>query len=148
MEKHRVSQHWRRIKYPEICFDCPHWRIGRQKDLDGAEDVANQDQGDRDVEADGCHFNPSFLTLLENAFRGAPAVEDGNDRDEGDVEEELNDQTGLEEGKVGTNGAVGGVEAKEDGGTLRDDGDNSGEEDAEDGIDKSGGDGSKRGLGR
>jgi len=147
MEKQGISQHWRRIKYPEVCFNCPRGRIRRQEDLDGAEDVADQDQGDRGVEADDYDFNPSFPTLLEDACRGTPAVEDGNNRDEGDVEEELHDQTGLEFGEAGTNGAASGIGAKEDGGTLRGDGDDSAEEEAEDRVDMSGADGSKRGMG-
>jgi hypothetical protein len=125
MKQHRESHHGGRVKHPEIHFGGPRGRIGRQEDLGGAEEIADQDPGGGDADGDGSDFDPLPLTLLEDAFRGAPAMEDGNDGDEGDVEEELHDQTGLEEGEARSDGAVGGVRAKEGGGTLSGEGDDS-----------------------
>ena len=87
------------------------------------------------------------LTLLKGAFGGAPAVEDGNEGDEGDVEEELYDQTGLEEGEARSDGAVRGVRAKEGGGALSGEGDDSAGQPGADPREIHGVEGNKRGMG-
>lgn len=147
MKKYCISQHWGRVKHPKVRFGCPYGRIGRQEDLDGAKEVADQDPSDGDTEGNSYDFDPSLSTLLENALRGVPAVEDANNGDKSDVEEELHNQTSLEEGEAGADGAVGGVGAKEGGGALSGKGDNNtGEEDGE-AAEIHRPDGDKRGVG-
>jgi hypothetical protein len=148
IEKYRVSQHRGRVKHPEIRFDCPRGRIVRQEDLDGTENVADQDQSDGDIEGDDYDFDISLPTLLEDAFIGAPEVEDGNSGDEGDVEGELHDQTGLEKGEAGADGVVGGFGRKEGGGALSGEGEDSSEEANGDEVETLGADWGKREVGR
>jgi len=128
MKKCCISQHRGRVKHPKVRFDCPRGRIGRQEDLDGAKEVAHQDPSDGDTEGNSYDLDLSLSTLLGNALRGVPAVEDANNGDKSDVEEELYNQTSLEEGEAGADGAVGGVRAKEGGGALSGKGDYNGDE--------------------
>jgi hypothetical protein len=133
MKKQCISQHWSRIKHPEICFSRPYRGIRRREDLGGPEDVADQNPGNRDVENNSDNFDSSLPTLLEDAFRGASAVEGSNNGNESHIEEELNNQTSLEDGQARADGAISGVGIKEGGGSLSSEGDNnSSEEDQND----------------
>ena len=115
--------------------------------MDGAEEVADRDPGDADAEGGGHAFDPLPPTLPEDACGGAPAVEDGNDGDEGDVENKLHDKAGLEESEARPDGAVGGVGVKEGGGALSGEGDENAEEAANDAREMPGVEGNKRSMG-
>lgn len=147
MKQYCTSQHRGRVKHPKVRFGCPRGRIGRQEDLDGAKEVADQDPSDGDTEGDSCDFDPSLSTLLGNVLRGVSVVEDANNGDRNDVEEELYNQTSLEEGEAGADGAVGGAGAKEGGGALSGKGDYNGEEAEGEGVEIYRPDGDKRGAG-
>jgi hypothetical protein len=147
MKKYCTSQHRGRVEHPKVRFGCPRGRIGRQEDLDGAKEVADQDQGDGDTEGNSCDFDPSLSGLLGNALRGVSAVEDANNGDRDGVEEELYNQTSLEEGEAGADGGVGGVEAEEGGGALSGKGDYNGDEAEGERAEIYRPDGDKRGVG-
>lgn len=133
VKKYGISQHRGCTKHPKIRFDCPRRRIGREEDLDGAKDVAHENPGDGYVEDVRHGFEPLLSALLENAAGGAPAVEDANNGDESDIEDELHNQTGLDEGEAGADDGVGGVGVKEGGSALSGNGEDSiGDENEED----------------
>jgi hypothetical protein len=146
VKEYCTSQHRGRVKHPKVHFGCPHGRIGRQEDLDGAKEVADQDPRDGDTEGGCCDFDPSLSTLLGHVLRGVPVVEDANNGDRNDVEEELYNQTSFDYCEARADGAVGGVGAKEGRGALSDKGDYNGEEAEGEGVEIYTRDGDKRGA--
>lgn len=147
MKEYCTSQHQGCVKHPKVRFGCPRGRIGRQEDLDGAKEVADQDQSNGESDGNSCDFDPSLSTLLGDALRGVPAVEDANNGDGNGVENELYNQTSLEDGKIGAEGAASSVGAKEGGGALGGKRDYNTEEADVEGSEIYRPDGDKRGVG-
>jgi len=94
-------QHQTRLEDPEVYFVDPQRRQGTEEDLNRAEESAHEHQADHSEKGDPDH--DLFVSPL------ATSVEQVENAEHADVHDDLQDETGFDEGEARGDGARLGV---------------------------------------
>ena len=106
MEDHGVGQHDHCFERPEVRLRGPQRRSRLGEDLNRAKDVANNDQPHENVHCRDDYHHLAISGMLRLVPLLLSILEQSQYVDEDPIEEELEDQTGFDQGMSGGHGVV------------------------------------------